>query len=44
MFISSLSGILLVVELFGGKDVEPLDEERVVRELTDVFLHGVVEK
>ena len=44
MFISALSGILLVVELFGGRDVEPLDEERVVRELTDVFLHGVTEK
>ena len=44
MFISALSGILLVVELFGGKQVEPLDEERVVRELTEVFLHGVVER
>jgi AcrR family transcriptional regulator len=44
IFISALSGILLVVELFGGKKVEPLDEERVVRELTDVFLHGVVER
>ena len=41
MYISALSGILLVVELFGGKKVEPLDEERLVRELTDVFLHGV---
>ena len=29
------------MELFGGKKVEPLDEERLVRELTDVFLHGV---
>jgi AcrR family transcriptional regulator len=44
MFISSLSGILLVVELFGGQKVEPLDEERVVRELTDVFLHGVLQQ
>jgi len=43
MFISALSGILLVVELFGGKQVEPLDEERLVRELTDLFLHGVAE-
>ena len=41
MYISALSGILLVVELLGGKKVEPLDEERLVRELTDVFLHGV---
>lgn len=44
MFISALSGILLVVELFGGQKVEPLDEERLVRELTDLFLHGVVEQ
>jgi AcrR family transcriptional regulator len=44
MFISALSGILLVVELFGGKQVEPLDEERLVRELTTVFLHGIVEQ
>jgi TetR/AcrR family transcriptional regulator len=44
MFISALSGILLVVELFGGKKVEPLDEERLVRELTDLFLRGVAER
>jgi AcrR family transcriptional regulator len=43
IFISALSGILLVVELFGGKQVEPLDEERLVRELTTVFLNGIVE-
>jgi AcrR family transcriptional regulator len=44
MFISALSGILLVVELFGGKQVEPLDEERLVRELTTVFLHGILDQ
>jgi len=44
IFISALSGILLVVELFGGQKVEPLDEERVVRELTDVFLNGVLQQ
>jgi AcrR family transcriptional regulator len=43
MFISALSGILLVVELFGGRQVEPLDEERLVRELTTFFLHGILE-
>ena len=42
MFISALSGILLVVELFGGKQVEPLDEERLVRELTAIFLRGIL--
>ena len=44
IFISALSGILLVVELFGGQQVEPLDEERLVRELTSLFLHGVLER
>ena len=44
MFISALSGILLVAELFGGQKVEPLDEERLVRELTELFLHGVSER
>lgn len=44
MFISALSGILLVVELFGGQQVEPLDEERLVRELTSLFLHGILER
>lgn len=41
MFISSLSGILIVVELFGGKKVEPLDEDRLVSELTSLFLNGI---
>lgn len=41
MFISALSGILIVVELFGGKQVEPLDEDRVISELTNVFLNGI---
>jgi AcrR family transcriptional regulator len=41
MFLSALTFILLVVELFGGDKVEPLDDERLVREMTDVFLRGV---
>jgi len=44
MFISALSGILVVVELLGGKQVEPLDEERLVRELTTVFLRGIEQR
>lgn len=43
MFLAALTGILLVVEVFGGKQVEKLDDERLVRELTNVFLHGVTE-
>jgi AcrR family transcriptional regulator len=40
-FLSGLTFILLVVELFGGKGVEPLDEERLVRSISDIFLNGV---
>ncbi|HVV47440.1 MAG TPA: TetR/AcrR family transcriptional regulator C-terminal domain-containing protein [Bryobacteraceae bacterium] len=41
MFLASLTGILLMHELFGGKDVEVLDDERVLRQMCDTFLHGV---
>ena len=41
LFLAALTGILLVVELFGGNRVEPLDEERVVREMSDVLLNGI---
>lgn len=44
LFLAALNGILLIVELFGGKYVEPLDEERVVREMTDIVLHGIVKR
>ena len=40
-FLSALTFILLVVELFGGKHVEALDEERLVRSMSDVFLKGI---
>jgi AcrR family transcriptional regulator len=40
-FLSGLTFILLVVELFGGKHVEPLDDERLVRSMSDIFLRGV---
>ncbi|MBI3895870.1 MAG: TetR/AcrR family transcriptional regulator [Acidobacteria bacterium] len=42
LFLAALTGILLIVELFGGKQVEPLDEERVVREMSDILLRGIV--
>ena len=40
-FLSALTFILLVVELYGGKQVEALDEERLVRSMTDIFLRGI---
>jgi AcrR family transcriptional regulator len=44
MFLASLTGILLMHELFGGKEVETLDDDRVLRQMCDTFLHGVVRK
>ncbi len=40
-FLSALTFILLVVELFGGKHVESLDEDRLVRSMSAIFLKGV---
>jgi hypothetical protein len=37
-FLSALTLILLIMELFGGKQVEPPDEERLVRSLSEIFL------
>jgi AcrR family transcriptional regulator len=41
VFLAALTGPLLMVELFGGKHVEMLDDERLVNEVSDVFLEGV---
>ena len=40
-FLSALTFILMVVELYGGNQIEPLDEERLVRSMSDVFLKGI---
>jgi AcrR family transcriptional regulator len=44
MFLASLTGILLMHELFGGKEVETLDDDRVLRQMCDTFLHGISKK
>lgn len=44
MFLASLTGILLMHELFGGKEVESLDDDRVLRQMCDTFLHGIVQR
>ena len=44
IFLSSLMGMLLMTELFGGKNVEQLDDDRVVRELSAAFLQGVIRR
>jgi AcrR family transcriptional regulator len=44
MFLASLTGILLMHELFGGKEVETLDDDRVLRQMCDTFLHGIAKR
>jgi AcrR family transcriptional regulator len=41
IFLASLTGPLLMVELFGGKHIESLDDELLVGHISDVFLEGV---
>ncbi len=41
MFLAALTSVFLVMEVVGGKHVEPMDDERVVKALADVFLNGV---
>jgi AcrR family transcriptional regulator len=44
MFLASLIGSLLTFELFGGKHVETLDDERLLGEMCSTFLRGIVAK
>jgi AcrR family transcriptional regulator len=41
IYLLALTGGLLMVELFGGKQVETVDDERLVAQISDVFLEGV---
>ena len=44
IFLAALTGPLLLTELYGGQKVEPLDDERLLNEISDVFLNGVKRK
>ncbi len=44
MFLAALTGALLMVELFGGKSVEPFDDERLVDVMSGIFLYGVAKR
>jgi AcrR family transcriptional regulator len=44
MFLASLTGMFVMHEIFGGKKVEPLDDERVLSQMCDTFLRGVMKK
>lgn len=41
-FLSALIFSLLVLEVFGGKEVEQVDDVRMVRGMSDLFLHGAL--
>jgi TetR/AcrR family transcriptional regulator len=44
IFLAALTSPVLLVELFGGQQVEPLDDERLLAVVSDVFLNGVRRK
>jgi AcrR family transcriptional regulator len=44
IFLAALTGIMMSHEMFGGKEVEPLDDERVLHEMCDSFLKGIAKK
>lgn len=44
MFLSTLTGALLMVEVFGGKGIEEIDDNRFVTRVTEVFLDGVARR
>jgi AcrR family transcriptional regulator len=44
IFLAALTGPLLLVELFGGKHVEVLDDARLIAGISNTFLNGVRRK
>jgi AcrR family transcriptional regulator len=41
IFLSALTSVLLTLEVFGGNRVETVDDDRLVNQLSDVFLAGI---
>jgi AcrR family transcriptional regulator len=44
MFLASLTGMFIMHEIFGGSKVEPLDDERMLNQMCDTFLRGVIKQ
>jgi len=44
VFLASLTGMFMMHEIFGGRQVEPLDEERALDRMCDIFLEGITKK
>jgi AcrR family transcriptional regulator len=43
-FLASLLGSVMTFELFGGRQVESLDEDRLLQEVCETFAHGILRK
>jgi AcrR family transcriptional regulator len=41
IFLAALTGALWMVEVFGGNKVEALDDDRLIAEISEVFVDGV---
>ena len=44
MFLASLTGMFITHEILGGKQVEPMDDDRMLGQMCDTFLRGVIKK
>jgi AcrR family transcriptional regulator len=44
MFLASLTGMFMMHDIFGGKKVENLDEDRALDAMCGTFLHGVLKR
>ncbi len=41
VFLAALTSVFLVLEVVGGKRVEAIDDDRLIRSMSDVFLRGI---
>lgn len=44
IFLAALTGTFVTYEIYGGRHVEALDDERLLKHMCDTFLHGVVKR
>ena len=44
IFLSSLIGSIMTFELFGGKQVEALDDDRLLHQICTTFLQGIARR
>lgn len=41
VFLAALTSVFLVLEVVGGKRIEAIDDDRLIRSMSDVFLRGI---